>query len=56
MLASAGQGLYNTIEVDYNLSTRDLFIRVALYCQKDLDWPLSILEICRLNATDDLPS
>lgn len=56
MLSSASRELSDVIPVDYNLSTRDLFIRVALNCLHDPGWPLSILELCRLGASKDLPS
>ena len=56
MLSSASRKLSNVIPVDYSLSTRDLFIRVALHCLHDSGWPLSILELCRLGASKDLPS
>ena len=57
MLSSASRNLSDIIQVDYNLSTKDLFIRVALYCLEDPGWPLSVLELCRLNASkEDLPS
>lgn len=35
---------------------RELFIQVARHSLQNKQWPLSILENCRLGAADDLPS
>lgn len=55
-LSPAAASLVDTIKVDYRLEVRNLYIPVAGYCLKNEEWPLCILESCRLGAADDLPS
>ena len=49
-LASHRTALARALPVDYSLSTRELYIRVAVHLTTDPEWPLSILESCRLSA------
>jgi hypothetical protein len=55
-LSPAAASLADTIQVDYSLEVRDLYTQVAGHCLENEEWPLCILESCRLGAAGDLPS
>lgn len=56
-MSKSSQGLLDAIKVDYRVSVAELYTRVALLWTGSDKWPLGILELCRLGASDyHLPS
>jgi hypothetical protein len=56
-MSKSSQGLLDAIKVDYRVSVAELYTRVAVLWTGSGKWPLGILELCRLGASDyHLPS